>query len=124
MIGLLWNLGQYRYWTYIVNLSEYEIQLITDEGSEDILDHKRGLAGEVTHDLGLGHEAVDLSLEVRLSLKIADLNRAYAACRLSQSNDGVQLHKTLTQLLTDPIGERYLCACLLDCCIRFDSQST
>ena len=73
---------------------------------------------------GLDHAAFDLSLEERVKLKIAEVNLASVAHRLGQGEDGVQLRNTLTRFLFEFIRERSWCVCLLDCCVRFDSQST
>ena len=103
---------------------EYEIQLITEEASEDILEHKKSLALEVANDLGLDHEAFDLSRQERRMFKIEDDHLAVAAFNLHQDEDFDQLFKTLSQCLSNPIRECYWYACMLDCCVRFDSQST
>ena len=103
---------------------ECEIELITEEASKDILDHKRSLASEVARDLGVRHEAFDLSRQERRMFKIEEGYLAAAAFKLYQDEDFDQLLKTLSQRLSNPIRECYWYACILDCCVGLDSPST
>ena len=52
---------------------EHDIQLITEECTEDVTP-QRPLVQEVARDLDLKYVPVDISLEDRLKLKIADAN--------------------------------------------------
>ena len=102
---------------------EHDIQLITEECTEDVTP-QRPLVQEVARDLDLKYVPVDISLEDRLKLKIADANLSDVTFRLGPSGFVDPLRDALTQCLSNPIRECCWYARILACCIEFESRST
>lgn len=102
---------------------EHDIQLITEECTEDVTP-QRPLVQEVARDLYLKYVPVDISLEDRLKLKIADANLSDVTLRLGPDGFVGSLRDTLTQCLSDRMRECCWYARILAYCIEFESRST